>query len=414
MRLRLVLVCAAVSLIASGSSLLRAERKAESAPPRAADVVRGEYLARIGDCVACHTARGGQPFAGGYAITSSFGTLYSPNITPDAETGIGKWTANDFWTALHEGKSRDGTLLYPAFPYTNYTKVSRADADAMFAYLKSLPPARRANREHELRFPYNQRKLLIAWRALYFSPSAFEADANRSEEWNRGAYLVQGLGHCDACHTSRNLLGATNKDAEFAGGMLPMSNWYAPSLTSHRESGLGSWETDDLVAFLKTGVSAKGAVYGPMATVVKNSLQYLSDGDARAIAVYLKSLAKDDEPDEQQEAVLYRSGAKLYDQHCKDCHMANGTGAPPIYPPLADNQSITMKSVMNPVRMVLNGGFPPATGGNPRPYSMPPFGHLLNDQEVAAVVTYIRQSWGNRAGAVPTWDVAKARGMPND
>jgi mono/diheme cytochrome c family protein len=377
-------------------------------------VARGEYLVRAGDCISCHTARDGQPFAGGYAIATGFGTLYAPNITPDPETGIGKWTANDFWSAMHEGKSKDGTLLYPAFPYTNYTKVLRADSDAIFNYLRSLKPVRRVNRQHELRFPYNQRKLLVGWRALYFTPGEYKPDATRSPEWNRGAYLVQGLGHCDACHTSRNMLGALSKGEEFSGGLLPTSNWYAPSLTSNREAGLGEWEIKDLAALLKTGVSSRGAVYGPMAAVVQNSLQYLSVDDIRAIAVYLKSLGQEDAAVDQKAEEQYTTGAKIYDTHCKACHRSNGEGRPPDYPPLAKNQSITMKSTMNPIRMVLNGGFPPGTESNPRPYGMPQFSHLLSDQEVAAVVTYIRQSWGNRASAVPAWDVAAARGMPSD
>jgi mono/diheme cytochrome c family protein len=405
--------CAGLLGPASGADRATDGNQRAGAGSRTSDVTRGEYLARIGDCISCHTARGGQPFAGGLALETGFGALYSPNITPDMETGIGKWTANDFWRAMHEGKSKDGTLLYPAFPYTNYTKVTRADSDAIFAYLKSLKPVRRPNHEHELRFPYNQRKLLIGWRALYFSPGEYKADPSQSPEWNRGAYLVQGLGHCDACHTSRNFLGATNKDEGLAGGLLPVTNWYAPALASNRELGLGDWDIKDLTALLKTGVSGRGAVFGPMAAVVQNSLQYLSDGDIRAIAVYLKAPGQEDAPIEQSEA-LYAAGAKIYDTHCKDCHRSNGEGVSPAYPPLANNQSITMRSVMNSVRMVLNGGFPPVTESNPRPYGMPPFSHLLNDQEVAAVVTYVRQSWGNRASAVPVWEVTKSRGLPSD
>ena len=384
------------------------------AADRAPDVVRGEYLARIGDCVSCHTARGGQPFAGGFAIESDFGALYTPNITLDLETGIGKWTTDDFWVAMHECKSKDGTLLYPAFPYTNYTKVSREDSDAIFAYLKSLKPVRQRNREHALRFPYNQRKLLVGWRTLYFSLGEYKPDWKQPPEWNRGAYLVQGLGHCDACHTSRNFLGATNTAEGMSGGLLPVSNWYAPSLSANRESGLGEWDIKDLMSLLKTGASPRGAVFGPMAAVVQNSLQFLTDADIRAIAVYLKSPGQDDNGNNQQLAAVLASGAKIYDLHCKSCHGSNGEGAPPSYPPLANNQSILMSSVNNPVRMVLNGGFPPGTDANPRPYGMPPFSHLLTDQEVAAVVTYVRQSWGNRAGAVPVWEATKGRGLPMD
>jgi mono/diheme cytochrome c family protein len=221
---------------------------------------------------------------------------------------------------------------------------------------------------------------------------------------------VQGLGHCDACHTSRNFLGATNKDEGLAGGLLPVTNWYAPALASNRELGLGDWDIKDLTALLKTGVSGRGAVFGPMAAVVQNSLQYLSDGDIRAIAVYLKAPGQEDAPIDQQSEALYASGAKIYDTHCKDCHRSNGEGVSPAYPPLANNQSITMRSVMNSVRMVLNGGFPPVTESNPRPYGMPPFSHLLNDQEVAAVVTCTCASRGgqSRRARCRYWEVTKS------
>ena len=381
---------------------------------------RGEYLARAGDCVACHTARGGEPFAGGLLMATPFGTLYTPNITPDRETGIGQWSADDFWNALHNGRSRDGSLLYPAFPYPNYTKVTRADADAIFAYLKSVKSVRKRNRPHEMGFPYNQRKLLLGWRTLYFEAGEYVPRSGESAEWNRGAYLVQGLGHCDACHTGRNMLGATRKGDAFAGGVMPVQEWYAPSLTSNRESGLGQWDIADVVALLQTGVSKRGAVYGPMGQVVHDSLQYLSDSDVRAMAVYLKSLVPQGasaepvqiRPTEQQSKALFELGGKLYETHCVDCHKANGAGVPPAYPPLANNQSIAMEFAANPIRMVMFGGYPPSTKGNPRPYGMPPFAQALSDQEVAAVVTYIRQSWGNRAAAISSADVARYRSVP--
>jgi mono/diheme cytochrome c family protein len=389
---------------------------------RASSSSHGEYLARAGDCIACHTARGGEPFAGGLAMPTPFGTLYTPNITPDPETGIGKWTADDFYRALHDGKSKDGTLLYPAFPFPSYTRVTRADSDAIFAYIRSVAPVTRKNRPHALRFPYNQRKLLIAWRALYFEPGEFRPDPSQSAEWNRGAYLVLGLGHCDACHTSRNVLGATQKGKELAGGLIPLQDWYAPSLTSNREAGLGQWATEDVVALLRTGVSNRGVVFGPMAQVVHDSLQYITEDDTRAMAVYLKSLGTTDAPvppgqlrtTEAQSRASYESGGRIYDKHCKSCHGANGLGVPPMYPPLADNQAINMEYAVNPIRIVLFGGFPPSTGGNPRPFGMPPFAYTLSDQEVADVVTYMRQSWGNRASAVSGVEVAKYRTVPVD
>jgi mono/diheme cytochrome c family protein len=387
-------------------------------------IARGSYLARAGNCMACHTARGGKEYAGGRNIATPFGNIYSPNVTPDAETGIGKWTSDDFWRAIHNGKSRDGSFLYPAFPYTNYTKVTRADSDAMFAYFKTLTPVTQPNKEHELRFPYNQRMLLGVWRALYFRPGEFRPEPGKSVEWNRGAYLVQGLGHCSACHTSRNALGASDVKAELAGGMIPMLNWYASPLTSDAQAGLGEWEIAHIADLLKTGVSERGVASGPMAEVVSESLQYLTDGDVSAMAIYLKSLPQAHALSKLQstgmsaqlsgaeaEAVL-KLGANLYEKHCVECHQADGEGKPLAYPSLSGNRSHDANSTINAIRMVLNGGFPPSTGGNPRPFGMPPFGPELNDREVAAVVSYINNSWGNRAGTVSPSEVGRYRGVP--
>ena len=260
---------------------------------RGNDIVkRGEYLARAGDCIACHTAPEGRTFAGGRAMPTPFGTLYSSNITPDRETGIGKWTAEDFYIAMHRGRFPDGGLIYPAMPFASYTKVTRADSDAIFAYLKSIPPVNQKNREHDLRFPYNNRQLILGWRTLFFSEGEYKPDPSKSAEWNRGAYLVEGLGHCGMCHSPINALGGTSQSDAFKGGLIPMQNWYAPSLTSNREAGLGDWSLKDITDLLKTGVSARGVVYGPMAEVVHNSLQYLTDEDTKAMAVYLKSIAE--------------------------------------------------------------------------------------------------------------------------
>lgn len=367
---------------------------------------RGEYLARVGDCIACHTAPNGPEFAGGRAMATPFGNLYVPNITPDDETGIGQWTADEFYRMLHTGISRDGTLLYPAMPFASYTKVTRADSDAMYAYLMSVPPVKLKNREHELRFPYNNRELLIGWRTLYFKEGEYVPDPKQTVEWNRGAYLVQGLGHCAMCHTAINALGGSSQSKEFEGGMIPNQNWYAPSLTSNREAGLGNWSIKDITDLLQAGVSHRGTVYGPMAEVVYNSLQYLTDEDAKAMAVYLKALPqRDSEPAPTSQARLVSPevmevGRKVYTAQCAMCHGDEGKGFPPSYPPLANNQSITMSSPVNPIRMVLNGGYPPGTKKNPRPHGMPPFSHILNDEEAAAVVTYIRVAWGNNGTPV--------------
>lgn len=382
-------------------------------------VAKGEYLTRAGNCMACHTARDGKPYAGGRQIATPFGNIYTSNITPDKETGIGAWTADDFWRAIHNGKSKDGKFLYPAFPYPNYTKVSREDADAMFAYLKTVEPARQANKEHELRFPYNQRILLTFWRTLYFTPGEFQEHPIQSKEWNRGAYLVQGLGHCAACHTSRNALGGTVADSDLGGGMIPMQNWHASSLTSGKETGLGEWSGQEIASLLKTGVSHRGAAFGPMAEVVASSLQHLSDSDIQSMSIYLKSLPERDAGIEtgrmkvmgDVEAVL-KQGAAIYEKHCVECHQENGKGVPPAYPPLAGNRSLTASSATNPVRIILNGGYPPSTGGNPRPYGMPPFSMTLSDQEIAAVASYIRMSWGNKGSLVSSVEVSRFRGAP--
>jgi mono/diheme cytochrome c family protein len=411
-------------IVAAAVLLVRREEAGAPAPGTKRDdtqVGRGEYLALVGDCLACHTVRGGKPYAGGLEIPTPFGTLYTPNITPDPDTGIGKWTADDFWRALHDGVGKDGSYLYPAFPFTNYTRVTRADSDAMYAFFMAMPPVKQPNQPHEMRFPYNQRQLLLGWRTLYFKPGEFQPNPQQSAEWNRGAYLVEGLGHCNACHGSRNILGAV-RDDDIGGGLIPVQNWYAPSLSSARETGVGDWEVKDIVDLLRTGVSPRGAVYGPMSAVVAHSLQNMTLGDLGAMAVYLKSQAQKSPPAEPaqvrttdaQVAGMLKQGAALYEKHCADCHQPNGAGVPRIYPPLAGNRSITTPHPINAIRIVLFGGFPPSTEGNPRPYGMPPFYQELSDVEVAALVTYIRQSWGNSAPAVSHVEVDRGRKIAVD
>ena len=382
-----------------------------------ATVARGAYLARAGDCMACHTVRGGQAYAGGRALATPFGELVAPNITPDSDTGIGKWTADDFWNALHNGIARDGRLLYPAFPYPNYTKLTRDDADALFAFLRSMPAVKQASAPHALRFPYNQQFMLAGWRLLYFKPEVFTPVAGQTPQYNRGMYLVEGLGHCAACHSSRNVFGASEEG--LSGGLIPTIGWYAPSLTSDAEAGLGSWDVPHIVQLLKTGVSPRATVFGPMAEVVERSLQHLSDEDVTAMAVYLKALPATpaeavENPSGPRVEQVIEQGKKLYATHCVDCHGADGKGLPPAYPPLVGNRALTMHESVNAVRIVLNGGFAPATKGNPRPYGMPPYSHVLNDYEVAAVVTYLRASWGNKAGAVTAAEVNRYRSVPLD
>lgn len=400
-----------VAFVASALYILRPgmlphQNGSLAASPSSKQIARGEYLSRAGDCVACHTVPNGPMFAGGRAMATPFGNLYVPNITPDDNTGIGMWTADEFYRMMHTGISRDGKLLYPAMPFASYTQVTRGDSDAIFAYLMSNPPVKQKNREHELRFPFNNRDLLIGWRSLYFREGEFKPVSGQSLEWNRGAYLVKGLGHCAMCHTAVNALGGSSDSKAFEGGMIPNQNWYAPSLTSNKEAGLGDWDIEDISNLLQVGVSHRGTVYGPMAEVVYDSLQYLSDDDAKAMAIYLKALPQKgiaSAPTSTARLVSPETmevGRKVYVAQCAVCHGVEGKGQAPDYPPLAGNKSITMASPVNSIRMVLNGGYPPGTRKNPRPHGMPPFSHILSDDEVAAAVSYIRVAWGNNGTPV--------------
>ena len=413
-----------VVLLAAGAAILLWHQDDEGPPGPGLtgspdQVKRGAYLARAGNCFTCHTVRGEAPYAGGVAIPTPFGTIYSSNITPDKQTGIGAWSADDFWNALHRGRSKDGTYLYPAFPFPNYTKLKREDADAIFAYFRTVKPVERANTPQELRFPYNRRGLMVLWRALYFRPGVYQDDPKQPKEWNRGAYLVQGLGHCSACHASRNVLGAVTSE-DFSGALLPAQNWYAPALSSERETSLGKWPLEDLTAFLSTGVSQRSAAYGPMSAVIQHSLQHLVPGDAAAMAMYLKAQVQSAEPatasaprtTEAQLTRMMEHGAYIYERYCTECHRANGEGVPRTYPALAGNASILMDLAVNPIRIVYAGGFPPSTAGNPRPFGMPPFYQDLNDYDVASVVTFIRRSWGNDAAPVSQGEAARLRGIP--
>jgi len=406
----------------AGTDAVDANRPGDASRDAPSDpaVLRGRQLALAGNCAGCHTARGGAPYAGGRPIESPFGVFFAPNLTPDDATGLGKWSADDFWRALHEGRSRDGSALYPSFPYPNYTRVTRADADALHAYLRSLAPVRQPNRPHALRFPYDRRALLSVWRALWFRPGEFRPDPGRPAQWNRGAYLVQGLGHCSACHSQRNRFGANLGAADFGGGQFGESGWYAPSLASDDEAGLGGWGPREAAALLGRGVSAHASASGPMASVVVQSLQHLPADDIAAIVAYLTSLAPErtrvragDGTREDRSSAMpsppATPGARIYERHCADCHGRDGEGAPGAYPALSGNRAVTLARPGNVVRAVLLGGFAPATAGNPRPYGMPAFGISLSDAEVAAVVSYIRGAWKNRAGTVSASDVNRWR-----
>lgn len=391
-----------------------------SAPVAAtpAQIERGEYLARIGNCAGCHTARGGAPYAGGHPVDTPFGAVIAGNLTPDPATGIGEWSADAFYRALHEGRSRDGRPLYPAFPYPNFTRLTREDSDAIFAYLRQrVPPVHRVNTAHALAFPYDSVLALAAWRRLYFKPASPATDTTRSADWQRGAYLVQGLAHCGACHSTRNALGAPLAGHAYDGTMMPRNDWYAPSLTARDEASVADWPLEEIAQWLQQGRSAHGSALGPMAEVVFQSTQYLNDDDARAMATYLKALPVTRGATFQPSAPAVSSarpvaaglGAERYGELCADCHGKQGEGKAGAYPALLGNRTVLMGNSANLFRVVLSGGFAPATAGNPQPWGMPPFYHRLNDDELVAVLNHVRSAWGNAAPALTTLDLIRHR-----
>lgn len=408
---------AAVSPWPQGSKVLRcgsAYPPAAAAAPQASDdaqVRQGAYLARIGNCASCHTAVQGAPYAGQRAIETPFGAVYSSNITSDASSGIGAWSGDDFWQAMHHGRSRDGRLLSPAFPYTSFSRMSRADTDALLAYLKTVPAVVQPNREHALQWPLGTQPALAAWRALYFRPQEFVADSAQSAQWNRGAYLVQGPGHCGECHTPRNALGASTGLA-LSGAVMPVTNWLAPSLRDGAAAGVGSSQHAATARLLQTGVSDHAQAQGPMAEVVQGGTQYLNDADLQAVLVYLGSLVT---PTAQVAAAPLPmaadggAAASLYQRHCAECHGDKGQGVAGAYPALAGSRAVQAAQANNLIYTVLRGGFAPVTAGNPRPYGMPPFLLTLSDVQVAQVLTYVRQSWGNQASVVDVPQVILAR-----
>jgi len=375
-------------------------------------IERGRYLVNAGDCASCHTAEGGKPYAGGLAVPTPFGTIYSTNITPDPATGIGKWSEQDFYKAMHDGIRRDGKHLYPAFPYPWFTKVSRADVRAIKAFLDTVTPVRQQNKPTELPWPLSVREVMAGWNKLYFHEGAFKPDHKKSEQWNRGAYLVEGLGHCGACHTDTNLLGAPKTADKLKGGDFG-EHWYAPGLTSNLRDGLGGWSAAEIVEYLKTGANAKSAAGGPMAEVVKNSTQYLSDVDLNAIAVYLK-----DVPAEQARAAAkttdidkqaWSRGEALYVDNCTGCHMENGAGVAQIFPSLKGSSAVQAKLPDTVTHILLAGAKTAATPGKPTGFAMPAFARKLDDKEVADLVNYIRNAWGNHSSLTNQNAVSKVR-----
>ncbi|WP_280191538.1 cytochrome c [Delftia sp. PS-11] len=393
---------------------------------RAAQIERGAYLARVGNCAGCHTAAGSAEYAGGRALQTPFGTLYTSNLTPDDATGLGRWSAQEFWHALHNGRSRGGRLLYPAFPYDSYTRVTQADSDALFAFLRSLPPVRAAAPAHDLGFPYGTQAALALWRALYFKPEVWQPAPGRSPEWVRGAYLAQGLGHCAACHAPRNALGASAQ--AMTGGFVAGQGWYAPSLQDAGAAGVRAGHEAGWVRLMATGTGPSGSALGPMAEVVVRSTQHWQAQDLQALAVYLRDEAPQADASRTGESRTDASrtsesrtgrtapahaqrilGEKLYGQQCAVCHGRDGQGVPGAFAPLAGNATVNLAEPRNMLLAMLDGGYPAATAQHPRPHGMPPFGHALTDGQIAAVASYVRSAWGNQAPEVGTMEVYRAR-----
>jgi mono/diheme cytochrome c family protein len=382
-----------------------------------AHIERGQYLARVGNCAGCHTARGGETYAGGRAVDTPFGAIYAGNLTPDMNAGIGAWSSAAFYRAMHEGRSRDGRLLYPAFPYPNTTLTTREDSDAIFAYLMNrVKPASQANPANTLSFPFNNQFALAAWRLLYFKRGEFRHEPTQSADWNRGAYLVQGLAHCGACHSTRNALGAPVAGHTYDGAMMPSNVWYAPSLTAVSEASVADWSLAEIATWLKDGVTPKASALGPMAEVIFQSTQYANNVDLRAMATYLKALPQTESSrlsKAPSKLITQRKsdgvGAALYAKHCNDCHGENGEGKAGAFPALAGNRAVVMANATNVISIILHGGFAPATSGNPRPHGMPPYYHLLSDSDIAALATHIRSTWGNAGAAVTELDLVKYR-----
>jgi mono/diheme cytochrome c family protein len=380
----------------------------EESRPDAAQLNRGRYLVAAGDCLSCHVREGGEPFAGGLGLNTPFGVIYTSNITPDKDTGIGGWTGDQFYRAMHDGKDDEGTDLYPAFPYPWFRRVSREDDDAIFAFLKTIPPVKYTPPKNDLSFPLSVRSFVGAWNLLFLDSHSFRSDANQSAEWNRGAYLVTGLGHCGACHTPKNSFGADKSKQELHGGKL--DNWVAPDLTANTRTGLGEWSVDDIAEFLATGRNAHAAAGGAMADVITYSTQYLSDADRRAMGVYLKSQsASPATASSPPDAASMRRGAEIYSDACSSCHLENGAGQSRIFPPLGKDAMLQQGDPTGVLHLVLAGTQIGVSASRPSALSMPSFAWKLSDQEIADVSSYIRNSWGNQAPAVTASEVAGMR-----
>lgn len=402
-----VFLCTAFA-VAGGHAQSRVESPAE---PTTEDIARGKALTVAGNCASCHTADPARPFAGGKRIDTPFGGIYAPNLTPDRETGLGAWSDDDFYRALRFGVARDGSRYYPAFPYPNFSKLTRQDIFAIRAYLATLTPVNNPPRPPELRFPFNYRFVMRGWNWLFFKPGILMPDQTKSAGWNRGRYLVEGVAHCGACHTPKNMFGADRRgrSQRLAGGIV--QGMFAPRLDGAERSGLKSWNVDDITEYLQSGRNAKSHAGQLMSEVVVNSTSKMSEADLRSIAVYLKSLpAGVPEPTTTPPSpAQMAAGQKLYNGACVACHEEDGSGAPRIYPPLPGNANLQSSDASSTLRIILDGAETVTTPRAPNKGSMPAYAAKMTDQEIADVTNYIRNAWGNAAPLVTADQVAKAR-----
>ncbi len=381
-----------------------------------ASAERGRYLATIGNCATCHTTKDGRPFAGGMKFNTEFGVLFSTNITSDPKTGIGRWSFEDFYQAMKRGLRPDGTHLYPAFPYTSFAKLTDADIASIYLYMKTIEPVEAAAQHNELSFPYNLRFTLQAWNKLFHEPAAYTSNLARSNEWNRGAYLVQGIAHCGACHTPRNFLGAERDQLALTGGVMvdevrpgKYRKWSAVNLTSAK-TGLGHWDAASITAYLQTGECKHAIVHGPMNEVVLNATRHLRDADARAVATYLAGLpAREEKTGRAANKEQMAAGEIAYTVHCGSCHLPDGLGDEGLGVTLAGNSIVQAADPASLINVVLYGPRLP-----PPPFvfertRMKPFGKRLSDEDIANLATYVRASFGNSAGAVTPAQVKRQR-----
>jgi mono/diheme cytochrome c family protein len=391
---------------------------------------QGQYLARVGNCIACHSIPNAAPYSGGLKMAvPGYGFIYSTNITPDPETGIGKYTFEDFNAAMRRGVAKDGHRLFPAMPYPSYAKLSDADMHGLYDYfMHEVTPAKQTNKPEEIDHWYNPRRFLGIWNMLHLANDPFKPNEKQNEAWNRGAYLAEGLGHCGACHTPRGMMfqekGLDSSDSDFLSG-APLDHWSAPSLNGDINSGLGRWSEADIVEFLKTGKNRYSSAFGTMVEVVNNSTQYMTDSDLNAMAVYLKSLPAKNEkstsPYKYDEATAKQlgdfdfntAGAQVYYTYCVTCHSYDGSGHGSSIPGLAGNPVVLDPNAHSLINLTLNGSMRIVTNGRPESFDMPYFRHLLSDQQIADVANFMRTAWGNTAKPVSAKDVADMRAATN-